>query len=243
LSASWSGSSIARAGVDTAKDMPWTRYAMALLLFNALGVAVVYFTQRLQVSLPLNPQALANVTPDSGLRHGREFRDQHQLAGLFRRIHDELFHSNGCAGRAEFLSAATGISVAFALIRALRAARRRASVISGSICAQHLIHFCWPLSLALAVIFMGQGVIQNFDTYKDVTTLESLTYSQPKLDAGGLPLKDDKGNAITETLTTHTQSSRWAPWPRQEAIKMPGHQWRRLFQRQFRGTPFETRHP
>jgi len=64
---------------------------MALLLFNALGVAVVYFTQRLQVSLPLNPQALANVTPDFGLRHGREFRDQHQLAGLFRRIHDELF--------------------------------------------------------------------------------------------------------------------------------------------------------
>jgi K+-transporting ATPase ATPase A chain len=49
-----------------------------------------------------------------------------------------------------------------------------------------------------------------------------LTYSQPKLDAGGLPLKDDKGNAITETLTTHTQSLAMGPVASQEAIKMLG---------------------
>src|SRR5260370_39168980 len=51
------------AGVDTAQDMPWTRYAMALLLFSALGLAVVFLAQRLQVGLPWNPQALVNFTP------------------------------------------------------------------------------------------------------------------------------------------------------------------------------------
>jgi potassium-transporting ATPase potassium-binding subunit len=47
------------AGVDPAEDMPWTRYAVAVLLFNGLGVVVVYLLQRLQLALPLNPQAMA----------------------------------------------------------------------------------------------------------------------------------------------------------------------------------------
>ena len=53
------------AGVESGQDMPWTRYAVAVLLFNALGVAVVYLTQRLQLWLPWNPQGMANVTADS----------------------------------------------------------------------------------------------------------------------------------------------------------------------------------
>jgi len=105
--------------------MPWTRYAMALLLFNALGVAVVYFTQRLQVSLAVEPAGLGERHAGFGLRHGREFRDQHQLAGLFRRIHDELFHSNGWRWPCRISSPRPpGISVAFALIRGF--ARRSA---------------------------------------------------------------------------------------------------------------------
>src|SRR6267142_2554058 len=121
-----------------------------------------------------------------------------------------------------FLSAATGISVAFALIRGF--ARRSAQGIGNFWVdlTRSTLYILLPLSLLLAVIFMGQGVIQNFDSYKDVGTLESLTYSQPKLDAGGLPLKDTKGNAITETLTTHTQSLAMGPVASQEAIKMLG---------------------
>ncbi len=210
------------AGVDTAKDMPWTRYAMALLLFNALGVAVVYFTQRLQVSLPLNPQALANVTPDSAFDTAVSFVTNTNWQGYSGESTMSYFTQMVALAVQNFLSAATGIAVAFALIRGF--ARRSAQGIGNFWVdlTRSTLYILLPLSLAVAVIFMGQGVIQNFDTYKDVSTLESLTYSQPKLDAGGLPLKDDKGNAITETLTTHTQSLAMGPVASQEAIKMLG---------------------
>ena len=55
------------AGVDAEQDMPWTRYAVAVVLFNVVGVAVVYLTQRLQLWLPLNPQQLANVRRKTGI--------------------------------------------------------------------------------------------------------------------------------------------------------------------------------
>ena len=78
------------AAVDPAHDMPWTQYAVAVLLFNALGALVVYALQRLQVWLPLNPQGFANVSAGLLLQHRRELRHQHQLAGLLRRVDDEL---------------------------------------------------------------------------------------------------------------------------------------------------------
>ncbi len=210
------------AGVDAAQDMPWTRYAMALLLFSALGVAVVYLTQRLQVWLPLNPQALANVTPDSAFDTAVSFVTNTNWQGYSGESTMSYFTQMVALAVQNFLSAATGISVAFALIRGF--ARRSAQGIGNFWVdlTRSTLYILLPLSLLLAVIFMGQGVIQNFDTYKDVSTLESLTYSQPKLDAGGLPLKDDKGNAITETLTTHTQSLAMGPVASQEAIKMLG---------------------
>jgi K+-transporting ATPase ATPase A chain len=121
-----------------------------------------------------------------------------------------------------FFSAATGISVAFALVRGF--ARRSAQGIGNFWVdlTRSTLYILLPLSLLLAVIFMAQGVIQNFDTYKEVSTLESLTYTQPKLDAAGQPLKDAHGNALTETLTTRTQSVAMGPVASQEAIKMLG---------------------
>jgi K+-transporting ATPase ATPase A chain len=210
------------AGVDAAQDMPWTRYAVALLLFNALGVVVVYLAQRLQIWLPLNPQALANVTPDSAFDTAVSFVTNTNWQGYSGESTMSYFTQMVALAVQNFLSAATGISVAFALIRGF--ARRSAQGIGNFWVdlTRSTLYILLPLSLALAVIFMGQGVIQNFDTYKDVSTLESLTYSQPKLDAGGLPLKDAKGNAITETLTTHTQTLPMGPVASQEAIKMLG---------------------
>jgi K+-transporting ATPase ATPase A chain len=210
------------AGVDAAQDMPWTRYAVALLLFNALGVAVGYLAQRLQVWLPLNPQALANVTPDSAFNTAVSFVTNTNWQGYSGESTMSYFTQMVALAVQNFVSAATGISVAFALIRGF--ARRSAQGIGNFWVdlTRSTLYILLPLSLLLAVIFMGQGVIQNFDAYKDVTTLESLTYSQPKVDAGGLPLKDAKGNAITETLTTHTQSLPMGPVASQEAIKMLG---------------------
>jgi K+-transporting ATPase ATPase A chain len=210
------------AGVDAARDMPWTRYAVTLLWFNALGVAVVYLAQRLQVWLPLNPQAMANVAPDSAFDTAVSFVTNTNWQGYSGESTMSYLTQMAALAVQNFFSAATGIAVAFALIRGF--ARRSVQGIGNFWVdlTRSTLYILLPLSLILAVIFMGQGVIQNFDAYKDVNTLESLTYSQPKLDAAGLPLKDAKGGAVTETLTTRTQSLPMGPVASQEAIKMLG---------------------
>src|SRR6202030_1633530 len=209
-------------GVDPQQDMPWTRYAVALLLFNALGALVVFALQRLQFWLPVNPQAFVNVAPDSAFNTAVSFVTNTNWQGYSGESTMSYFTQMAALAVQNFLSAATGLAVAFALIRGF--ARRSAQGIGNFWVdlTRGTLYILLPLSLVLAVIFMGQGVIQNFDAYKDVSTLESLTYSQPKLDAGGQPLKDAQGNAITETLTTHTQSLAMGPVASQEAIKMLG---------------------
>src|ERR1700688_3474339 len=209
-------------GVDPQQDMPWTRYAVALLLFNALGALVVFALQRLQFWLPLNPNAFVNVTPDWAFNTGVSFVTNTNWQGYSGESALSYFTQMAALAVQNFLSAATGLAVAFALIRGF--ARRSAQGIGNFWVdlTRSTLYILLPLSLVLAVIFMGQGVIQNFDAYKDVSTLESLTYSQPKLDAGGLPLKDAKGDAITETLTTHTQTLAMGPVASQEAINMLG---------------------
>ncbi len=209
-------------GTDAAQDMPWTRYAVALLLFNALGVVVVYLVQRLQVWLPLNPQTLANVTPDSAFDTAVSFVTNTNWQGYAGESTMSYFTQMIALAVQNFFSAATGLAVAFALMRGF--ARRSAQGI-GSFwvdLTRGTLYVLLPLSLLLAIVFMGQGVIQNFDAYKDVSPLESLTYTQPKLDAAGQPLKDAAGNAVTETLTTRTQTLAMGPVASQEAIKMLG---------------------
>jgi K+-transporting ATPase ATPase A chain len=73
-----------------------------------------------------------------------------------------------------------------------------------------------------AVFLVGQGVIQNFDAYKDVTTLEINSYQQPKNGADGQALKDEKGNPVMEDLKTDKQTLAMGPVASQEAIKMIG---------------------
>jgi potassium-transporting ATPase potassium-binding subunit len=210
------------AGVDSGQDMPWTRYAAAVLLFNALGVVVVYLSQRLQLWLPWNPQGMANVTADSAFNTAVSFVTNTNWQGYSGESSLSYFTQMLALAVQNFLSAATGIAVAFALIRGFA---RRSSQGIGNFwvdLTRGTLYVLLPLSLLLACIFMGQGVIQNFDSYQEVSPLESLTYSQPKLDAAGQPLKDAQGNALTETLTTHTQTLAMGPVASQEAIKMLG---------------------
>jgi potassium-transporting ATPase potassium-binding subunit len=208
--------------VDAAAEMPWTRYAVAVLLFNALGVLVVYLVQRLQIWLPLNPQAMANITSDSAFNTAVSFVTNTNWQGYAGESTMSYLTQMLALAVQNFFSAATGIAVAFALIRGF--ARRSAQGIGNFWVdlTRGTLYVLLPLSLLLAVIFVGQGVIQNFDAYKDVSPLESLTYTQPKLDAAGQPLKDAKGDPLTETLTTHTQTLAMGPVASQESIKMLG---------------------
>ena len=121
-----------------------------------------------------------------------------------------------------FLSAATGIVVAVALIRGL--ARHSVKTIGNFWVdvTRATLYILLPLSTLLALFLVSQGVVQNFSAYKEATTLETVAYQQPKVDAAGNPLKDAAGNPLLENLTTRTQTLPMGPMASQEAIKELG---------------------
>jgi K+-transporting ATPase ATPase A chain len=210
------------AGVDAQRDMPWKEYAIALVAFNVLGVVVVYIVQRLQLWLPLNPQSLANVSADSAFDTAVSFVTNTNWQGYAGESTMSYLTQMAALAVQNFFSAATGIAVAFALIRGFA---RGSAVGIGNFWVDMTRTTLWlllPGSLVLAVFFMGQGVIQNFSPYKEITTLEALNYDNPKLDAAGSPLLDAQGKAVTEPATTHTQTLAMGPVASQEAIKMLG---------------------
>jgi potassium-transporting ATPase potassium-binding subunit len=208
--------------VDPKQEMTWIRYATAVLLFNGLGALVVYFLQRIQFWLPLNPQQLPNISADSAFNTAISFVTNTDWQGYAGEQTMSYFVQMIALSVQNFLSAATGISVAFALIRGF--ARHSAQGIGNFWVDVTRSTLCilLPLALLLATIFMSQGVIQNFDSYKDVNTIESLTFDNPKLDAQGVALKDQQGKAFTESVTIKTQTLAMGPVASQEAIKMIG---------------------
>lgn len=210
------------AGTSADKNMNWSHYALALLAFNALGVLAVYALQRLQVWLPLNPAGMAAVSPDSSFNTAISFVTNTNWQGYAGESTMSYLTQMLALAVQNFLSAATGIAVVFALIRGFAA---RSTGVIGNFWVDVTRITAWllvPLSLVIALLLVGQGVIQNFDAYKDVTTLESNSYQAPKSGADGQPLKDEKGNPVMEDLKATTQTLAMGPVASQEAIKMLG---------------------
>jgi K+-transporting ATPase ATPase A chain len=209
-------------GVRKDEEMGWLQYAVAILLFNLLGALAVYALQRLQLWLPFNPQAMANVSPDSSFNTAISFATNTNWQGYGgESTMSYLTQMLGLTVQ-NFLSAATGIVVVIALIRGF--ARHTAKTIGNAWVdlTRVTLYVLLPISMVYAVFLVSQGAIQNFDAYKDVTTLEITRYDAPKLDDAGQPLKDDKGAALTEPATTQTQTLPMGPVASQEAIKMLG---------------------
>ena len=209
-------------GVRREEEMGWLHYAVAILLFNLLGALAVYALQRLQLWLPLNPQAFGNVSPDSSFNTAISFATNTNWQGYSgESTMSYLTQMLGLTVQ-NFFSAATGIVVVIALIRGF--ARHTTKTIGNAWVdlTRITLYVLLPISLVYSVFLVSQGAIQNFDRYQDVTTLEITKYDNPKLDAAGQPLKDEKGNAVTEPATTPTQTLPMGPVASQEAIKMLG---------------------
>ena len=161
------------AGVDAGASMGWRHYALGILAFNVLGVVVVYALQRLQGVLPLNPQGMAAVSPDSSFNTAFSFVTNTNWQGYGGEATMSYLTQVLALTVQNFFSAATGIAVVYALIRGFVA---RSSGVIGNVWAdltRVTLYVLLPLSLVFAVFLVGQGVIQNFDAYKDVTTLEA----------------------------------------------------------------------
>lgn len=209
-------------GIRASEEMHWSRYAISLLVFTLFGTLAVYVLQRTQLWLPLNPQQMANVSADSAFNTAVSFISNTNWQGYVGEATMSYLTQMLALAVQNFLSAASGIVVAIALIRGL--ARHSFKTI-GNVwvdLTRATLFILLPLSFALAIVLVSQGVIQNFDAYKDVTTLEVTAYQTPKLDAAGQPLKDAKGNAVTETARTQIQTLAMGPVASQEAIKMLG---------------------
>jgi K+-transporting ATPase ATPase A chain len=210
------------AGTSVDQPMKWPHYALALLAFNLLGVLAVYALQRLQLWLPLNPAGMGAVSPDSAFNTAVSFATNTNWQGYAGESTMSYLTQMLALSVQNFFSAATGIAVVFALFRGF-AARSTSAI--GNFWVDLTRVTAWlllPLSLVFAVFLVGQGVIQNFDSYQQVTTLETTAYQAPKNGPDGQALKDDKGNPVMEDAKTDKQTLAMGPVASQEAIKMLG---------------------
>jgi K+-transporting ATPase ATPase A chain len=160
-------------GVDPEEDQHWTRYAAAMLLFSGVSMLFTYAGLRLQHLLPLNPQHLAAVVDRQAFETAASFTTNtnwQSYAGettmsYFSQMTQLAFHN--------FMSAAVGVAVAVALARGIT---RRSEGRLGNFwvdLVRGTLYLFLPLSALLALLFVQQGVIQNFAHYVTVTTVES----------------------------------------------------------------------
>jgi potassium-transporting ATPase potassium-binding subunit len=209
-------------GAKPDEEMGWFRYALALLVFNALGVVVIYLLQRLQHVLPLNPQGLAAVSPDSSFNTAISFVTNTNWQGYGGET--TMGYLTQMAGLAvqNFLSAATGIVVVVALIRGF--VRHSAQTIGNAWVdlTRVTLWVLLPISFVYALFLVQQGVVQNFDAYQAVQTVEATSYTVPKNGPDGQPLKDAQGQPVMEEQRTSTQTLAMGPAASQTAIKMLG---------------------
>jgi K+-transporting ATPase ATPase A chain len=209
-------------GVDPAAEMRWTQYALALLWFSLLGTLAVYALQRLQAYLPLNPANMPAVSPDSSFNTATSFATNTNWQGYGGESTMSYLTQMLALTVQNFVSAAAGMAVLVALIRGF--ARQSAQTIGNFWVdsTRTTLYILLPVSLVFALLLVSQGVVQTFSAYHTVPLVESVEYDNPKLDAAGQPVKDEKGNPVTEKATQKDQVIAVGPAASQIAIKQLG---------------------
>ncbi|HEY7452115.1 MAG TPA: potassium-transporting ATPase subunit KdpA [Candidatus Limnocylindria bacterium] len=152
-------------GPRATDDQGWKAYAVSMLVFNAIGLLAVYGLERLQGALPLNPQAFVGVAPDLAFNTATSFAtNTNWQAYVGETTMSYLTQMLGLAVQ-NFVSAATGMVVVVALIRGLRA--RSASGLGNFWVdiTRTTLYILLPLAVALALLQVSQGVVQNFSAY------------------------------------------------------------------------------
>jgi len=197
-------------GVDETREMPWTEYAASMLLFSGVSMFVLYLIQRVQQWLPWNPQHLAAVAPDLAFNTAASFTTNTNWQAYTPETTMSYFTQMAGLAYHNFASAAVGIALAIAVIRGI--ARREKETI-GNFWVDFTRGILWlllPACLVIALVFVSQGVIQNFRPYDSAKLLNPQTVSQTGAD----------GKSTKQTVTEQVIAQ--GPVASQEAIKILG---------------------
>src|SRR5664280_1001314 len=208
--------------VDRKQEQDWKQYTISLLMFSLIGLLFTYIILRIQHLLPLNPQGFGPLSPDLAFNTAASFTTNtnwqsyggESTMSYFSQMVGLTFHN--------FVSAATGIAVAAALVRGI--ARHTAKTI-GNFWVDMVranLYLLLPICLFYAVFLVSQGMIQNFKTYDTVKVVEPYTIQVVKKDAAGQEMKDAQGKTVMEDKKIDTQTIPQGPMASQVAIKMLG---------------------
>ena len=159
-------------GVNPDEETNWKSYTWGLLLFNLIGFVFVFLIQLFQAYLPLNPENLSNVSWHSAFNTAVSFMTNTNWQGYAGETTLSYFVQMIGLTVQNFVSAATGIAVLLALIRGIS---RKTTDKLGNFwtdLTRSTLYVLLPLSMLLAIILVGQGVVQNFKSYETVQTLQ-----------------------------------------------------------------------
>jgi K+-transporting ATPase ATPase A chain len=209
-------------GVNDEREMRWTEYAVAMLLYSVVSMLVLYALQRLQYYLPFNPQQLAGVSPHSTFNTAASFTTNTNWQGYSGEV--TMSYLSQMAGLAyqNFTSASVGMGLAIAFIRGI--ARHENHTI-GNFWVDLVRGALWillPLSLVLALALVSQGVVQNFKPYDTAQLIEKQSIEVDKKDADGTVITNPDGSPVKETQVVEIQTIAQGPAASQIAIKQLG---------------------
>ncbi len=209
-------------GTRKDEEQNWKQYTVAVLLFNFLGLIAVYLLQRFQDVLPLNPEGMKAVSPDSSFNTATSFATNTNWQGYGgESTMSYLTQMLGLTVQ-NFVSAASGMAVLVALIRGFT--RKSAGTIGNFWVdlTRSTLYILLPLSLIVALFLVSQGVIQNFSKYETATLVQPTTTDEPVKDKDGNPVLDKEGKPVTEKKPLTEQTLPMGPAASQVAIKQLG---------------------
>jgi K+-transporting ATPase ATPase A chain len=172
-------------GIDPQSEMTWKTYAVAMLVFNIIGLLFVYSLQRLQGVLPLNPQGLGAVTPDSSWNTAVSFASNTNWQGYGGETTMSYLTQMLGMTVQNFVSAATGMAVLVALIRGIT---RHTTKEIGNFwvdMTRSTLYILLPLSLLVSLALVSQGVVQTFSEYQTGSLIQSSAGNEAQVIAVG----------------------------------------------------------
>src|SRR5215831_2928571 len=209
-------------GVDPQKEQNWKQYTFAMLFFSLVGCLFTYAILRLQNILPLNPQGLAAVSSDCSFNTATSFTTNTNWQSYVGETTMSYFSQMVGLAFHNFVSAATGIAIAAALVRGI--ARHTANTIGNFWVdlVRVTYYLLIPICIVFAVFLVSQGMIQNFKPYTKATLVEPMKVSVAKVDKDGKAVLDASGKPVMEEQTVTEQNIVQGPMASQIAMKMLG---------------------